>query len=64
MIVIALSLAICIIALVLLFRRKPNMFIFHLIERLFEERTYHGDAGKYTDERGFKRICSINLTFL
>lgn len=41
MIVIALSLAICIIALVLLFRAKPNLFIFHLIERLFEERAYY-----------------------
>ncbi|MEW6107778.1 MAG: hypothetical protein AB1632_01215 [Nitrospirota bacterium] len=45
MILIALSLAICIIALVLLLRRKPNMFIFHLMERLFEERTYHRRRG-------------------
>jgi hypothetical protein len=46
MILIPLSFAICITALTLLIRRKPNLYAFHLVERVFGDLPYRKKTQK------------------
>ncbi len=50
MVLAALSLAVCIIALLTLLKRKPNIYAFHLIERVFGDPPHAADAAEEENE--------------
>jgi hypothetical protein len=51
MILIVLILSICIIASIILFRGKPNLFVFRLIENVFGKMKVAEDADKDADKK-------------
>ncbi len=43
MVTILLSLIVCVVAVIVLFKAKPNLFIFQLIERVFGKQAIRRD---------------------